>query len=318
MEDEERIGFGPVFAVIVGIAIAVGASLYRSFSNPYGMVDLAFGPLSGSAIYLMGQATIFSLAVFAVIWLVYLRWRDEQRTLTYFLVTLVSVFVLDFGVFAIFHVAVHSAEDERQATQMIVLTLGMADSELAPPPATAASGDIAVVEQAVLAFASEIRAASAAYHRVVKETDFPGFTKAKRVAADRGLVETEARLKRLHAAAAAYRAAVRRITAAFPAKAAALDVRAATRNGLLKQVAALITRQGTLRDQEIAAEDDLYGEFDAVMALLAHPRGRWLAEDRGYMFYNEHDLEDFETHMAEVTHLGSLADALSYRLRSGA
>ncbi|MBS0471056.1 MAG: hypothetical protein JSR60_08300 [Proteobacteria bacterium] len=306
MEDEDRIGAGPIVAVTLGIIAAAGVSLFRSFSNLYGMADLAFGPVSGPVMYLFGQATVFSLAAFAVIYFAYLRWRDEQRTMTYLLITIVSVFVIDFGVFALFAFglqgAQRSADQDRNA--MLEITFAMDNAGRVSGGRLVSkiisTGDAAVVERAAKLTAAQIRAAAEAYRDEVLAVDFPAVTAPERLGRKGGLVAARAALARLHKAAADYRAGIKKATAQFVATAPGLDVSPSVRSGLLARTLRLIVNYGGVRDAEVAAQDSMYGEFDALVALLSHANGPWMFQKGSFMFSSQRDLDSFNSHVARI------------------
>jgi hypothetical protein len=124
------------------------------------------------------------------------------------------------------------------------------------------------------------------------------------------------RLAQGHDAVKAYRAELAQIFARFPSAAAQLRV-SGTAQHFLAGVVDLMARHAQIRDKMLSEQDRMFLQFDGVVALLTHPRGRWRVDGKRLGFSNEQDLYDYDVDVAKVQGLQAVINADSQALGSG-
>lgn len=305
-DNEEREGPLRIFVVLLATLAAVGISLWRLLANPDALPQLTYQSPIETWVYLGGQSTVITLAVFVVLYLVYLRGRTDDRSLVYFLIMLAAVFVADVSVIGYFQFRVVAnsidivrvnAQNRYLEDQTSRVMAYIRDPGDAPIGTTgAATGEMAEVDRLLLELAKSAQVDAMEFRMQIKALDYPAFALPARLAADRGLVHTRAKLKTARALLKTYRAQIALLVGNFPLKIAHAELSADLRDRFGVIYETQLTQQSPLRERFLDCADGVYAELDAMAADLAHAHGRWTVDGTIVRFSDPRDLEAYRRH----------------------
>lgn len=260
------------------------------------------GILSALAVYLLTFGVLIVLAVWAVLHFAVVRWTAPDKTSAYFLIVLGAVVASNVGLVSYQYFDIErTVGHEREVIDAVRAELDKAVAKLdsaAPVDMRVESkGEAGEIVRIVKQLVAANHAATRDYRAAIHGLGFPDVVAPRHLAADPGLADTRARLKKARAAVTDYR---KRIEANRIAFRAAIK-RAPIGDGLKKTVIAQFDgRIATLGEDQItlySSEDAVFAELSFMAEDLGHARGRWWAQGKKIVFADRRDLAVYNEHI---------------------
>jgi hypothetical protein len=324
VEQERKRGrvWGLVVAQIVAIPLGVAAmvSLMLHF-GPQGIFNWPWDRLAEFAACAFIVAT---LAVWAVLYVTFIRSRAPRRGLPYFLILLGTVLVIDGGFFALAkdgddrRAIAHKDDGVRAAMPQFVKAIDAAMNPdggalRLPTRANGAVGEIAREAKTLLTATSR---ANADYGDRIEALAPSAAMTPLQLVADHGLARMHAALEKARGIVRSQKPLQDGLLADYRAGIARAQMGDAVRKDLLAAIDDAQARDRSLRDQSWACDDALFAEYEAMTDMLARDRAMWTVVNRKFLFTEKPDLDAYNAHLRAIDVLKGRKDAIAALARA--
>jgi hypothetical protein len=138
------------------------------------------------------------------------------------------------------------------------------------------------------------------YLATMRALDHPAFMRPERLAADRGFKAARAKVAQAQEAIKTYRAQLAADDTAFHAGLNKAQLGTMLKADVRRVFDARMAATGGKRVQLLADETAIFAEYGYELDDLSHTHGRWFLSGKKVVFTNQHDLEVFNDHMANL------------------
>jgi len=160
-----------------------------------------------------------------------------------------------------------------------------------------ARGDAGVVEGAAKQLLAQVVADQKSYLAEISALGYPGFMAPERLAADRGLRTTRARLSQAQAIIQKYRALHGARLRGYRDGINQSSLSEPTKQQLVSQLDADYSARMAETDRLWDLEAQMFGEYQQAVEGLARAEGRWTARGHALVFYDHADLVAYNSHI---------------------
>jgi hypothetical protein len=294
-----------------GFAFAVVAALGWAIFTLAATLRDALSQHSEAASY--SYIAAYNLLPAIAIWVVLCVWQWRSISIGRGLVYLAAIWLIASTPGMVLLPQAEQQQQEKIAAGEIRSTLGrLIDKQPKGPPDThvKAHGDAGEAERLVKQMAAELSADRDAYRQEVEATGFPGFLQPSQLRSDPSMRRTRAKLRRIREIIAKYRALQRTRMSEFRAAVSNAPLSESVKRDALAGLDRSLAEAAPQVDREWDLEDEIIGEYDEALALLARRPGRWTVMGGRLAFADRQDLDAFNAHLENARRMGAEQQAI--------
>jgi hypothetical protein len=322
-EFRERI---PLWAVLAALVVTVvGSLVILPFvirdQGPYYLAGLHQHVLA----YIALRALVMTLVIWGAFYAVALRGTGQVDSgVVFYLLFFVMIVAIDYGGLA----SSYTGSSSPQSDAALVMTpedrlrVALNDSSVALGDFVSPHGRVIMINtsgadaagqfgDATKKFINALRQAHENENEEFAAADFPNFLLPARLSADRDFATAHAKLNLLRAAKRDLGPALDEAIASYRAWIAGAAMDAPIKQQALANLDRAAAQEKLFRAQEDANSAVIFGESEALLRGLAHPRAPWRVQGNRLLFTTAGDLAAYRRHVAAINAAIGQARALN-------
>lgn len=295
---------------VIGTVIALGISVFLALlgiAPVLGGVAAAHVP-AGGGIYVMvaavlGVAFVVASIAWLITWFAYGRVRTPEWGYAYFLMSFVFVALIYGAVASTFNQFITTRSTENATADAEInkaMKAAMDTNGGTIDMRIHAKGEAGEMEGVVKSLMADLVIKRNAYLAQMQALGIKTLMKPSNLAKDKGLKHTQATLAEARAALRVFRGTVESLSANFSKRVEASHMTEYDKQSMIRGFNNSLSQQQDERETIFACEDNELAEFQKMAALLAHPKGRWIAKGDKILFSNSGDLAAYQTSVEAV------------------